>query len=53
MMIEEKKDVFYSYCEKVDDNFSYCSVVIGKLPRINMTLPKINIKDFDELFLAA
>ncbi len=53
MMFEEKKDVFYSYCEKNDDNFSYCSVSIGKLPKIKMTLPKINIKDFDELLLAA
>ena len=53
MMIEEKKDTFYSYYEKANDNFSYCSIVIGKLPKIKMTLPKINMKDFEDLFLAA
>lgn len=50
----ETKEMFYSYCtERNENGFAPVTVVIGKLPKIRMTLPKIEINDFEEYSIAA
>lgn len=51
MNFEEKIEPRYSYnyYHRNDNDFCFCTQIIGKLPKIKMTLPKISIIENGEL----
>lgn len=51
MNFEEKNEPRYSYnyYQRKENDFCFCTPIIGKLPKIRMTLPKISIIENMEL----